>query len=161
MRKFLLVLMLFTFLFTPLYAKGLKAKDFTLLDENGKPVKLSDLKGNVVVLVFWATTCGSCRRELPEISVLQGEYEGKPVKFFAVVVNTEDLDEIKMVKKEWGFDIPVLVADYSVKKDYKVLWTPTIYVIDKDGRIAKIILGSGKLEKLKKTIDKLIGGSKE
>lgn len=57
--------------------KGLKPYSFILKDENGRTVKLEDLKGNVVILTFWSTTCHTCREELPKLSKLAKEYQGK------------------------------------------------------------------------------------
>jgi len=138
------------------FAKGIKAKDFSLPDENGKIVKLSELKGNVVVLIFWSTKCGSCKKKLPKISVLQGEYDNKPVKFYAVVINTKDLEEIKKIKEEWGFDIPVLIGNFDIKKNYRIIGTPITYVINKDGKIKRFFLGEVSLKRLKKAINKAL-----
>ena len=158
MKKALSSLFLILIVFGVSLAKGIKAKDFALPDENGKIVKLSDLKGNVVVLIFWSTTCGTCKKELPQISVLQGEYDNKPVKFYAIVINTKDLNEIKKTKEEWGFDIPVLIGNFEVKKNYRIIGTPITYVIDKDGKIKRFFLGEVSLKRLKKAIDKALEG---
>ena len=131
------------------FAKGVKGKDFSPPDENRKVVKLSDLRGNVIVLIFWSTKCGTCKKELPQISVFQGEYDNKPGKFYAIVINTKDLEEIKRTKEEWGFNIPVLIGNFDVRKKYRIIGTPTTYVINKEGKTRKIILGEISLKRLK------------
>ncbi len=156
MRFFINSWLSILFIFTLSLGKGIKAPDFALPDENGTIVKLSALKGNVVVLVFWATTCGVCQKELPEISFLVDEYKNKPVKFYAVVINSDNIQEIKKVKKKWGFDIPVLIGDYETVKNYRIIGTPIIYILRKDLTIGKIFYGHTPIKKLKKYIDKFL-----
>ena len=152
--KFLTVILLFVSIS---WSKGLKAPYFELKDENGKIVKLTDLKGNVSVLIFWATTCGVCEKELPEISFLQDEYANKHVKFYAVVINTDKINEIKETKEKWGFDIPVLIGNYETVKKYRIIGTPIIYILRKDLTVGKIFFGETSIKRLKKYINKFLG----
>jgi thiol-disulfide isomerase/thioredoxin len=155
--KFIKVLFLLLVFTSISYAKGLKAPDFELKDENGNIVKLSDLKNNVVVLIFWATTCGVCEKELPEISFLQEKYKDKPVKFYAIVINSDNINEIKQVKSSWGFDIPVLIGNYDTVKNYRIIGTPIIYILRKDLTIGKIFFGATSINMLEKYINKFLG----
>ncbi len=139
------------------FSKGLKAYPFELKDEKGSVVKLKELKGNVVFLIFWSTTCGACRKELPEISLLAEKYKDKPVKFFAIVINEKDIRKIKKIKEEWGFDLPVLIGNSIIKSKYRIIGTPIIYILRKDLTIGKILYGSRSLKKLEKYIDKFLG----
>lgn len=156
MRKFIYILSLILVFYNFSFSKGLKAPDFSLKDENGKIVNLKDLKGNVSVLIFWATTCGVCEKELPEISFLPAKYAGKPVKFYAIVINTDDIKEIKQTKKEWGFDIPVLIGNYETIKKYRIIGTPIIYIIKQDLTVGKIFFGATSLKRLRKYINKFL-----
>lgn len=156
MRKFIYILFLIITIINISIAKGLKAPDFQLKSEDGKVINLQDLKGNVVVLIFWATTCGVCQKELPEISFLQEEYKDKPVKFYAIVIDTKDLNEVKKIKDEWGFDIPVLIGNLEVVKDYRIIGTPIIYILRKDLTIGKIFFGETSLKRLRKYINKFL-----
>ncbi len=155
--KFIKILIILLFLIVTVNAKGLKAPYFELKDENGKIVKLTDLKGNVTILIFWSTTCGVCKKELPEISFLQDEYANKPVKFYAVVINTDNINEIKKIKEEWEFDIPVLIGNYETVKKYRIIGTPIIYIIRKDLTVGKIFFGETSIKRLKKYINKFLG----
>lgn len=146
--SFVLFLLVFGYSFG-----AMKAPDFELKDEDGKIVKLSDLKDSIVVLNFWATTCHSCRKELPELEKLYQQYKGK-VKFYAVVIDTDDTKKIKTVKKEIGFTFPVLIGNYQVNEKYRIIGTPITYIIGKDNTIVKIFIGPQPIEKFKEVLDK-------
>ncbi|NPA54203.1 MAG: TlpA family protein disulfide reductase [Aquificae bacterium] len=156
MKRLALLIMVFFVVSSISFAKGLRAYPFQLEDENGKIVKLEELKGNVVFLIFWATTCSACRKELLEISLLIEKYKDKPVKFFAIVIDEKDPEKIKKIKDEWGFYIPVLIGDSIVKSKYRIIGTPIIYILRKDLTIGKILYGSRSLEKLEKYINKFL-----
>ncbi len=155
MKKLVSVFLFLSIVFLT-YGKGLKPYMFELKDEKGRVVKLKDLKENVVFLIFWATTCGVCREELPEISLLAEKFKDKPVKFFAVVVNEDDIKAIKKIKNDWGFYIPVLIGDDIVKTKYRIIGTPIIYILRKDLTIGKILYGKQSLKKLEKYINKFL-----
>lgn len=155
--KFIKVLIVLLFLIVTVNAKGLKAPYFELKDENGNIVKLTDLKGYVTVLIFWKTTCKTCKKELPILSFLPDEYKGKPVKFYAVVIDADDINEIKKAKEEIGFDLPVLIADHKTITKYNIYGTPIIYILRKDLTIGKIFIGETSLKRLKKYINKFLG----
>ena len=155
--KFIKVLSVLLFLIVTVNAKGLKAPYFELKDENGNIVKLTDLKGYVTVLIFWRTKCTTCKKDLPILSFLPDEYKGKPVKFYAIVIDTDDINEIKKAKEEIGFDLPVLIGDYKIVKDYNIFGTPIIYILRKDLTIGKRFFGETSLKRLKKYINKFLG----
>ncbi len=154
--RYLLLIVVSFFLSTASYGKGLKPYMFQLEDENGRVVKLQDFKGNVVFLVFWSTTCGVCKEELPEVSLLAEKYKDKPVRFFAVVINEKNKEKIKRIKESWGFYIPVLIGTETVKSKYRIIGTPVIYILRKDLTIGKILYGKYPLEKLEKYINKFL-----
>ncbi len=155
--KRLVIILLSLFISVSSFAKPLKAYNFELKDENGNTVKLSDYKGNVVFLIFWSTHCPTCKKEMPKISKeLVPKFKGKPVKFFAIVINTDDLKEIQKVKKEWGFDLPVLLGNRKIKAKYRIFGTPTIYILRKDLTVGKIFLGKKPLKVFEKYINKFL-----
>ncbi|WP_297889088.1 TlpA disulfide reductase family protein [Sulfurihydrogenibium sp.] len=145
---FVLVVLSFTYSFG-----AMKAPDFELKDDSGKVVKLSNLKDSIIVLNFWATTCHSCKKELPELEKLYQQYKDK-VKFYAVVIDTDDIQKIKKVKNEIGFTFPVLIGNYQVTEKYRIIGTPITYIIGKDNTIIKIFIGPQPIEKFKEVIDK-------
>lgn len=114
--------------------KGKKAPDFSLKDLNGKVVKLSDFKNKIVIIDFWATWCGPCRKGIPDLVSLQKTY-GKDVVIIGITVD-DDLAEVPPFAQKYGINYPVLYADRKVIKDYGGIDAiPTSFIVDKKGNI--------------------------
>lgn len=111
------------------------AKDFTLKSNKGKNVQLSDLRGRVVMLNFWASWCGPCRQEMPLLDKLSQRYE--PAGFTLLGVNVEaDQEAADALLKEIPVSFPVLYDPTSkVSKAYKVEAMPSTVMIDCDGNL--------------------------
>ncbi len=118
------------------------APDFTLKDENGKTVHLSDYRGKVVLLNFWATWCDPCRIEIPWFVDFERRMKGQG---FAVVGVSMDEDGWKAVKpflSELSVNYRVLLGDDSVSQMYGGIDSlPTTFIIDRDGKIAATHIG--------------------
>jgi peroxiredoxin/outer membrane lipoprotein-sorting protein len=126
---------------------GRSAAGFTLKTVGGDAVSLSDLRGKVVLLDFWATWCSACRKELPTIDKLSRQYEGKDVAVFGV--SDEDGGTQKGFLKKNNYNLPCLVdASSAVHKLYATWAIPTVIVIDKRGTIVAHLVGGGSEEKL-------------
>lgn len=112
---------------------------FECFSEDGKPVKISDYRGKAVVLDFWASWCGPCRQEIPNLKAIYDEYKDKDVAFLSVSIDSKKADWTKAVKAE---QMPWTQA--WVKDSGKAVMTtmqfggiPFILVLDKEGRIYK------------------------
>jgi peroxiredoxin len=118
------------------------AADFTLRDLDGKLHKLSDYRGNVVFLNFWATWCPPCREEIPSMERLNEVLGGKD--FVMLAVNTdENLKDLEAFVKETPHNLTVLSdADGKIQQLYKVFKFPETFVIDRQGRIVEHIVGA-------------------
>jgi peroxiredoxin len=124
-----------------LLAAGTDAPDFTVEESTGKAVRLSDLRGKVVVLKFWATWCWSCRQSLPHTDTLARQYADRDVVVLAV-----DIWDSKRAFRTWlsrrqGYDSLRFAIDPQPQgRDvattlYHVSTTPTQYVVDREGKI--------------------------
>ncbi|MBC7326714.1 TlpA family protein disulfide reductase [bacterium] len=138
--------------------EGQIAPDFNLKSLEGKTYSLSDLRGSVVLLDFWATWCGPCKEELPIIEKLHQEYKDKGLVVLGI--NDEDRATVENFLKEQKLTFPILLDDGKVGKAYRVNAIPRIILIDKNGKIVKDILGySDKNEQiLREAIEKLLKG---
>lgn len=119
---------------------GYTAPDFPLQDLNGNPVKLSDFRGQVVCLNFWATWCPPCRSEMPAIEAVHKEM-GDKVKVLAVNVEGTR-DEVSAFARELGLSFPIVLdSDMSVARKYLVRGIPVSLFIDKEGVIRAKYVG--------------------
>lgn len=131
-----------------LLANGTIAPDFTAYTPDGKPVKLSEYKGKVVVLDFWATWCGPCQRSMPHLETVYKQVKDKGVVVLAVCVWDEKEAYKKwLVAKKGVYSFPTLFDPAGrgegniAKAKYQVSGIPTQYVIDKNGKIAASTIG--------------------
>ena len=128
------------------------APDFTLQDMSGKAVKLSDYKGKVVLLGFWATWCPPCRASVPGLEKLHKTYKDKGLVVLAVSVDQGGWDEVKSFISEQGITYMVLKGTDDVQVQYQVRSIPMLLVLNKEGKIAKRYLGMGNEEDREKDI---------
>jgi len=135
------------------------APDFNLKDLNGKDVKLSDYKGKIVILNFWAVWCKFCKEEMPDLNDLNKELE-KDNEAVIIAVNVqESLDTVKDYLSSNNIDIKVLLdQDGSVTQTYGVSGFPATFIINKDGSVYTYIPGKTDKETLQKYLDKAIKG---
>ncbi len=141
--KTILILVLFSTL--PLAAKqpmvGTKAINFTLKKFDGSNFTLSQLKGKVVVLDFWATWCPPCREELPFLDILNQKYGNKNFEVVAVNIDNKPDKAYEFLKQISVKLIPVWDEKKQVVNAYDVETMPTTFIIDKEGRIRFIHSG--------------------
>jgi len=117
------------------------APDIQLQTLDGKPLRLSDANGKVVLLNFWATWCGPCRMEIPELIELQKQYKDG-LQIISLLVDVDDVEDAKKFVQEAGINYPVAVATDEVRIKYGgVSALPTLYVLDTQGRIVQKHVG--------------------
>ncbi len=127
---------------------GTTAPDFTLQDLNGKKVRLSDYKGKVVLLDFWATWCPPCRASIPGLEKIHKAYKDKGLVLLAISLDQGEWDSVKAFSAEYGITYTVLEGNEDVSDKYQVRTIPMLLVINKEGRISKRYLGFGNDEDL-------------
>lgn len=109
---------------------------------NGSTLKLSDLKGKVVLLNFWATWCPPCREEIPSMMKLNSIMAGKPFQMVAISIDEGGKTAIESFYKESGFSLPTYIDESGASaKIYGVTGVPESFIIDKQGVLAKKIIG--------------------
>jgi thiol-disulfide isomerase/thioredoxin len=109
---------------------------------NGSALKLSDLKGKVVLLNFWATWCPPCREEIPSMMKLNGFMAGKPFQMVAVSIDEGGKPAIEAFFKQSGFSLPTYLDESGASsKSYGITGVPESFIIDKKGILVKKIIG--------------------
>jgi len=118
------------------------APSFTLQDLNGKTVSLSDFKGKVVVLDFWATWCPPCVMEIPHFIELYEQYKDKGFAMVGISLDREGVSVVKSFARKYRINYPILMTDGRIDKVYGgITGIPTTFVIDSAGNIRRKYIG--------------------
>lgn len=127
----------------PAPQEGFPAPDFTLKTLSGDQITLSDFQGNPVLINLWASWCGPCRAEMPDIQEVYDEY--KDQGFVVLAVNATNQDRVKGVQTfvdKHDLTFPILLDQSgSVSDLYNLRSLPTSFFITPDGTIHKIVIG--------------------
>jgi cytochrome c biogenesis protein CcmG/thiol:disulfide interchange protein DsbE len=143
--RFFLVLLAALFLMAAAssgWAAG-RAPDFTLKGvQDGKDYKLSQFKGKVVLINFFTFFCGPCRQEMPELSQMYQELQGRGFQILGIGLASTP-EQLKQIVKQLGLSYPVLEGNDAVSKAYgRVELVPLTFIIDRQGNIVQKILGA-------------------
>jgi thiol-disulfide isomerase/thioredoxin len=112
------------------------APEIASVTPDGKPIKLSDFKGKVVLLNFWATWCGPCKMELPDLIALQKQYEGRGFTILGVANETDpDPAHLAAGVKALNINYPVAFGTREAGQAYKIDAIPRTLLIDREGRV--------------------------
>lgn len=134
------------------------APDFNLKDLNGNDVKLSDYKGKIVILNFWATWCKYCIQEMPDLNELNKELEKENEAVILAIDVQESPDTVKGYLSSKDINLKALLdQDGSVAQAYGITGYPTTFIINKDGSLYTYIPGATNKETLQGILDKIIG----
>jgi peroxiredoxin len=116
--------------------------DFALKDLNGDVVRLSDLRGSVVIVDFWATWCPPCRQALPHLQAISNEYGGRGVKIVAIAMDDQGESVVRPFVAKNKLTFTVLLPDAQVDRAFGgVRSLPTTFVIGPDGKIFRKLVG--------------------
>jgi cytochrome c biogenesis protein CcmG/thiol:disulfide interchange protein DsbE len=113
------------------------APEFQLTTLDGKPLSLESERGKVVLLNFWATWCGPCRAEIPDLIALQERYAGK-LQIIGLMVDADDAGVVKQVVARTGINYPVAMTSPEIRIKYGgIAALPTSFVLDTQGRVVQ------------------------
>ena len=114
---------------------GEQLPPFALKDTKGETHDLADLRGQVVVVNFWASWCPPCVEEMPSLERLQDRMEGKPFKLLAVNMG-EDEDRVRPFIEEMGYTYPILLnPPQEMTREHNVRGLPVSFIVGPDGDI--------------------------
>ena len=125
--------------------EGAKVADFSWTDETGKKVSFADFsKGNVVLINFWATWCGPCKRELPDLVALRDEYKDKNIKILGISVD-RDGDVLNLVHTfavKANLAYPIVIDNGDFEQAFGgIRGIPTSFFVNRKGEIVKKMIG--------------------
>jgi peroxiredoxin len=134
---------------------------FTLKDSSGADLRLSEYKGKVVLLNFWATWCGPCKVEMPWFVEFEQTYKDRGFGVIGVSMDEEGWDVVKPYLATKHINYRVVVGTEQLSKSYDgVESLPTTFLIDRDGRIASVHTGLVSKGEYEREIQQLLGGPK-
>ena len=118
--------------------EGQPAPDFALQSSTGENLRLSEFRGDVVMINFWATWCGPCRQEMPLLDELYSRYQRVGFSLLGVNIDDDSRRAMQMIE-ELGVNFPVLFdARKEVSKLYEVEAMPVTVIVDREGKVRYI-----------------------
>jgi peroxiredoxin len=137
-----------------------QAPDFALKDADGKTVRLSDYRGKVVLLDFWATWCGPCKIEIPWFMEFERTYRDRGFAVIGISMDEEGWDAVKPFVADLAVNYRMVLGNDQVAEEYGgVEALPTTFLIDREGKIAAVHVGLASKSEFKNGIEQLLQNS--
>jgi len=140
--------------------KHSSAPEVTFIGIKGERIAPADLKGKVVMVNFWATSCTTCVAEMPEMVNTYNKYKSQGLEFVAVAMKYDAPNYVVNFAetRQLPFKVALDVTGEAAKAYGDVAMTPTTFVIDKDGKIIKRYVGKPEFAALHKLLEKALQG---
>lgn len=135
---------------------GMPAPDLIAELSEQKVYNLRKLRGKVSVINFWASYCGPCRQEAPELSKTYQKLRNRPVDFVGLAIDFVSADEAAVIGKKFGMYFPLGIAVSEDLKDFGIHAVPATIVVDKHGRIAWSRVGAVSERALTQAVEKAL-----
>ncbi len=138
--------------------QGQLAPDFSLTSLDGKTVKLSDFRGQAVLLNFWATWCEPCKIEMPWFVDLQKKYGPQGLQVLGVAMDDASPKEIAGFATKLSVNYPVLIGKEAVGDQYGgIPYLPSTFYISRDGKVVDRVFGLVSRSEIESNIQKALG----
>jgi peroxiredoxin len=143
-----------------------RAPNFALPDLDGQLHALSQWRGKVRLLNFWATWCGPCRKEIPALVALQKRFGDRGLEIIGIATDEPDTKTVKRFAKQYRINYPLLMdnnhaGDIARHLGFNLIGLPASVLIDDQGNIASRHLGPIEPRKVRKAVEKLLNGAKK
>jgi len=136
------ILLIIALLPASVLGQTVKAPQFKLRDINGRTVRLSDYRGKVVLINFWATWCPPCRAEMPDLVQLQRDYAKQGLQIIGITYPPETKTRVRRFARSLKVNYPIILGTREIKARYSSEETlPLTVVINRNGAISDIISG--------------------
>jgi thiol-disulfide isomerase/thioredoxin len=134
------------------------APEISLPDVNGRTRTLSEFRGKIVLLDFWATWCEPCLEEIPDLIRFHDAHKDQNFTIVGVAMDAEGVSVVGPFVRQNKMPYPILISGGDLPAGYNVLGFPSAFLIDKDGNIARTYLGPKSYEELERDVSELSSG---
>ena len=136
------------------------APAWELKDLEGKPVKLSDFKGKVVLLTFWATWCPPCRAEIPDLIAMQNQYKDQGLVVVGISMDEAGAAAVKSFATRNKINYPIVMGDEKTAEAYgNIEVIPSTFYIDRAGNVAGVHTGGAEKATFEASVKPLLAKS--
>lgn len=138
-------------------AVDLAVPEFSLTTLSGDTFSPDDLTGKVTLINFWATWCGPCVIEIPELVVLYDDWKDRNFEIIGVSMDDEGFDLVRPFSEEFAINYPVVIDDGTLADELGGVYAlPTTFIVDENGRVVERFIGLFPVEEMRGELDAMI-----